>query len=193
MPRAPQYGMRERLRVVADRHPLPLGELVPVRRAAEPAAVARDAHAAERDDRLVVDGLVVDVDHAAPDPLREREPARDRARVDGAREPVLAVVRAARAPPRRSRRSTTGATGPKISSVQAGGSRGHVGEDGRPVEQPLVRAALDEPRAAVDRAADDVVHAGELLLVDDRARGRRPPGTGRRGRSRRAFSTSASM
>ena len=44
----------------------------------------------------------------------------------------------------------------------------HVGEDGRPVEQALVRAAVDEPRAAVDRPPDDAVDAGELLLVDDR-------------------------
>ena len=41
--------VREGLRLVADGHPLPLGELVPVGRAAEPAAVARGAHPAERD------------------------------------------------------------------------------------------------------------------------------------------------
>ena len=45
---------RERRRLVAHRHPLPLGELVAVGRPAEPAAVARGAHPAERDDRLVV-------------------------------------------------------------------------------------------------------------------------------------------
>src|SRR4051794_33504139 len=81
--------VRVRLGVVADGDPLPLGELVPVGRAAEAAAVARAARAAERDGCLVVHGLVVHVSHAGLHPLRQREATRDRSRVDGARQAVL--------------------------------------------------------------------------------------------------------
>ncbi len=45
----------------------------------------------------------------------------------------------------------TGATGPNTSSRYAGAILGHVGKDGRAVEQVLVRAALDEPRAGRGR------------------------------------------
>src|SRR5436190_21281948 len=78
--------------VFAHRHPLPFGELVPIRRSTEPRPVAGRAHATERDGRLVVHGLVVNVDHPRAEPLRERETARDRVRVDGAGAPVLAVT-----------------------------------------------------------------------------------------------------
>ena len=54
-----------------------------------------------------------------PDPLGEREAARDRARVDGARSPYSLSLASASASSSVSN-TTTGATGPKISSRQAG-------------------------------------------------------------------------
>src|SRR5204862_5065394 len=77
-------GIRIRTRVVADGHPLPLGELVPIGRAAEPRTIPGGAHPAERDRRLVVHGLIVHVNHAALEPLGERPTARDHPGLDGA-------------------------------------------------------------------------------------------------------------
>src|SRR5690349_13055696 len=55
--------------VAPDRDPSLVGEGIEVGRAAEAGAGAGVPHAAERGHRLVVDGLVVDVDDAGRDPL----------------------------------------------------------------------------------------------------------------------------
>ncbi len=90
--------------LVAHRHPLPLGERVEAGLAAVPAAVAGVAHPAERDDRLVVERPVVDVDHAGPHPVRERQ-ARARSSACRSRRPGRSCWRwPGRSPPRRSRR-----------------------------------------------------------------------------------------
>src|SRR3982750_3852337 len=66
---------RERVPAAAlNRDPAQLGELVQHRLAPEPSP-ARVLHAAERHLRLVADRLVVDVDDAGLEPLREREAA----------------------------------------------------------------------------------------------------------------------
>ena len=56
-------------RPILDRHPLPLGELLPVGRAAVPPAVARRATPAEGNPRFVADRLVVDMHDAGGLPL----------------------------------------------------------------------------------------------------------------------------
>src|SRR5271155_5600644 len=61
--RRPPAGRSERIRVrlILDRHPLPLREFLPIGGAADSCAVARSAGAAKRDVGLVGDGLVVDM------------------------------------------------------------------------------------------------------------------------------------
>src|ERR671923_762990 len=78
---------------LADSDPAEFRELLDRRRTAEtsPAAVF---DAAERHLRLVAYGLVVDVDDARLDPLRERETFVGVARDDPRREPVRRRVRA---------------------------------------------------------------------------------------------------
>src|SRR3954454_15951539 len=78
---------RERVPFALDGDPAQLGELVHRRLAAE-APPARVLDAAERHLRLVADGLVVDVDDAGVDPLRECEAAVDVARDDAGAETV---------------------------------------------------------------------------------------------------------
>ncbi len=56
------------------------------------AAVAAVLHPAEGDLRFVVDGLVVDVDDAGLDPIRERQPAIGIARQDARGQPVCLVL-----------------------------------------------------------------------------------------------------
>ena len=73
--------MSERVggQVSADGDPLGLGEGLDVGLgAAVPGAGAGRADAAERGDRLVVDGLVVDVHQAGRDPLGQRQAAHRR-------------------------------------------------------------------------------------------------------------------
>ena len=123
--------------------------------------------------------------------LREGQPARDRARVDGGDEAVLAGVR-------EGERLLVGVEGRDRGDrpedlVGPGGQVGrHVGQDRRAVEQALVRAALGEPGPAGDRSLDDAVDAGELLLVDDRPELRRPRDTDRRAGGASPSSASAS-
>lgn len=59
---APRWLKADNAEPPLYRHPLPLGELFPVRRSAAAGAVARRADATERIEDLVVDGLVVDVE-----------------------------------------------------------------------------------------------------------------------------------
>src|SRR5512133_471686 len=81
------------MRSGSDGDPAELGELVDDRGAAE-AAEAALLDAAERHLRLVADGLVVDVDDARVDPLRELEAAVRVAGDETRREPVARRVRA---------------------------------------------------------------------------------------------------
>lgn len=55
---------REWVSVVADGEPLPLGELVPTALGTESCTIARGAGSTERGIRVVVQGLVVDVDNS---------------------------------------------------------------------------------------------------------------------------------
>src|SRR5690242_16007042 len=75
-----------------DGHPLHLRELVHRERAAEPAPAAV-LDTAERHLRLVVDGLVVDVDDPGLEPAGDREPAVGVGRDHAGREPVAGGVR----------------------------------------------------------------------------------------------------
>src|SRR5712664_339379 len=59
-----------------DREPAPLGELLQVGVAAGPAAQAGRAHPAERRQRLVLRGGVVDVHHPGPQPAGDPHPPR---------------------------------------------------------------------------------------------------------------------
>src|SRR6476659_7683678 len=61
--------------LILDGHPLPLGELFPVGRTADPGAVARCASAAERHVRLVAHRLIVDVQEAGPKPVADGQRA----------------------------------------------------------------------------------------------------------------------
>ena len=72
---------------------------------------------AERDGRLVVDGLVVDVHQAARDPLGDLQAAHHVAGEDAQGQPVRRVARRAATASSTVSKRTTGATGPKISSV----------------------------------------------------------------------------
>src|SRR5215210_8643569 len=91
--RAPPLSERERLRLLARGHPLPLGPQLEVRDAAEVAAVARLAEAAERSGWLLVDRAVVDVDHAGMELLGDRGRAPLRAGLHRRDEPVVGLVR----------------------------------------------------------------------------------------------------
>src|SRR5271165_6245 len=64
-------------RLILDRHPLPLGEFLPVGGTADSCAVARGADAAERNVRLIGDGLVVDVQKPGVEPIADRNRTSD--------------------------------------------------------------------------------------------------------------------
>src|SRR3984885_15751129 len=55
------FSERVGVRLLLDGHPSPLGEFVPVGRAADARAVAGGARSAEGNVRLVGDGLIVDM------------------------------------------------------------------------------------------------------------------------------------
>jgi len=59
----------------ANGKPLPLGELVQIRRAAEACAIAGLAHAAHWDAGMIVDGLIVHVNHSGLQLACNPEPA----------------------------------------------------------------------------------------------------------------------
>ena len=103
--------------VAAQRHPLGLGERLDVGlRAAVPGAGAGCADPAERRDRLVVHGLVVDVHQAGRDPLGQLR-GRRRRRGSGCRATARSRCRTASSTTSSSEENAvTGATGPKISS-----------------------------------------------------------------------------
>src|SRR2546421_5774672 len=84
---------REGVRPALDGDPPQLGELVDHRLTAE-ASPARVLDPAERHLRLVADRLVVDVDDARLEPLREREALVRVVRDDPGAEPVARRVRA---------------------------------------------------------------------------------------------------
>src|SRR5208282_2737841 len=69
----------ERIRVglLLDRHPLPLGEFLPIGRTADTCAIAGGAGAAEWHMRLVGDGLVVDMKEAGVEAIADRNRAAD--------------------------------------------------------------------------------------------------------------------
>src|SRR6185312_12914721 len=90
--RACGRGKRVMLFARLDRDPAQIRELVDPSHASE-AAIAAVLHPAERHLRLVVNGWAVDVAHAGFDAASDFQRARDVAREDGSREPVLAVVR----------------------------------------------------------------------------------------------------
>src|SRR6266436_4032456 len=77
---------------VLDRDPLPLGELLPIGRPADPPTVAGGAAAAKRDVRFVMHRLIVDVQQARMESVADRHRATDGARDDRGREPVLRLV-----------------------------------------------------------------------------------------------------
>src|SRR5690349_9362123 len=62
-------------RLATDGHPLPLSEFFPVQHAAKARSVARSAHAAERNVREVMNGLIVDVHETRANPTRNAQPA----------------------------------------------------------------------------------------------------------------------
>src|SRR5277367_1275100 len=68
---------RVRVRFLLDRHPLPLGEFFPIGGTADAGTVAGRAGAAERDVRLVGDGLVVDMKEPGVEPIADRDGAPD--------------------------------------------------------------------------------------------------------------------
>src|SRR6266403_241953 len=77
---------------VLDRDPLPLGELLPIGRPADPPTVAGGAAAAKRDVRFVMHRLIVDVQQARIESVADRHRATDGARDDRGREPILRLV-----------------------------------------------------------------------------------------------------
>src|ERR1700729_2321893 len=87
------YLEREPVRLVADRHPAPLRELVPAALRAKAGTVPRGAGPAERGVRVVVERLVVDVHDAGVQLISHGPPAVARAGLDRGHQPVLGVVR----------------------------------------------------------------------------------------------------
>src|SRR5271165_24811 len=91
--RYPAYrSERIAARLILDRHPLPLRELLPVGGTADPRAVARGAHAAERNVRFISDGLVVDLQKAGVEPVADCDRASDVGREHARRQAVFAPV-----------------------------------------------------------------------------------------------------
>src|SRR5580700_4067553 len=89
--RPPTRSERIAARLILDRHPLPLRELLPVGRTADSGAVARGADAAERYVRLVGDGLVVDVQKPNIESISDRDRTTDIGREHARRQPVFAL------------------------------------------------------------------------------------------------------
>jgi len=83
----------ERVGLLRRGQPLPLGPELELAHAAEMAAVARALEASERGGRLLVDRLVVDVDHAGVQPLGEIGSPGLTPGLDCRRQPVVRRVR----------------------------------------------------------------------------------------------------
>src|SRR6201999_806816 len=122
----------------------------------------------ERDVRLVVDGLVVDVHDPGGDPAGQLQAAHHVAGQDAQGQAVLAVGGELGRVLGGGERHHRGHRAEHLVGVGRHG-RGHVGQHGRPVEQPLVGAARGQPATGVHGGGDQVVHLVPLPLVDDRA------------------------
>src|SRR5271156_1515573 len=80
------------VRLILDRHPLPLGKFLPVGRTADSGSVARSAAAPERNMGFVGDSLVVDVQKPSVEAIADRDRAPDIGREYAGGQPVFAVV-----------------------------------------------------------------------------------------------------
>src|SRR5262249_27485752 len=72
--------------------PLPLRKLIQARIAAEASTVPGSAHPTERNERLVVHRLVIDVDQATAQAFRDGKRARLRAALNGSRKTIFSGV-----------------------------------------------------------------------------------------------------
>src|SRR5277367_997765 len=80
------------VRLILDRHPLPLGKFLPVGGTAAAGSVARGAAAPERNMRFVGPGLVADVQEPSVEAIAVRDRAPDIGREYSGGQPVFALV-----------------------------------------------------------------------------------------------------
>src|SRR5450830_1762549 len=79
-------------RVILDRKPLPLGVLFPVSRPTDAGAVTGDTRPAERIDTVIIDGLIIDVNHPLFEATCYRHGAPHRCRNHSGRQATFAIV-----------------------------------------------------------------------------------------------------
>src|SRR5271156_3981428 len=80
------------VRLILDRHPLPLGKFLPVGGTADSGSVARGPAAPKRNMGFVGDGLVVDVQKPGVEAIADRDRAPDIGREYAGGQPVFALV-----------------------------------------------------------------------------------------------------
>src|ERR1700722_10093762 len=154
--------------VAADGHPAGIRERLQISRTAEAGTGTGGPGAAERDVRLVVDGLLVDMHDTGRYLPGQLEAAHDVPGQNAEGQAVLALGRQLGRVFRRGEPQHRGHRAEYLVGVRRR-VRGDLGQHGRRVEQALVAAARGEPGARRDALGHQPVNLVALPPVDDRA------------------------